>query len=155
HPPRVQVMEKAGLPYPPKGDGSQKREQYERDVFGNKDKRARIAMIGDLAPEKRMWTAFRTALQALEQGDPDYSACIQKVEDARKAFLDWTTRTQLPKSGEIISPDKDTDLTLLYVNNTIYGELSAGGWIEFPQWRERGTWGATLKVTLYNGDYYK
>src|SRR5262249_42111692 len=37
-------------------------------------------------------------------------------------------------------------------NNTIYGELRHGGWIDFPKWEERGT---TLKVTLYNGDYYK
>jgi hypothetical protein len=154
HPPRVQVMERAGVLYPPKGvGGSQRREQYENDVFGGKEKKDRIDMIGDLAPEKRMWTAFRAALKAIEQGKPDYEACMKKVEDARKAFLDWTSRTQLPKSGEIIiPPDPQTDLTLLYVNNTLYGELSEGGWVDFSKWKERGT---TLKVTLYNGDYYK
>src|SRR5262249_52976645 len=138
HPPRVQVMERAGLPYPPKEvEGSQPRERYEIDVFGGKTKAEPIAMIGDLAPEKRMWTAFRTDLDAIEKGTPDYKACIERVNEARDAFIDWTSRTQLPKRPEKVKVDLDTDLTLLYVNNTIYGELRHGGWIDFPKWEER------------------
>jgi hypothetical protein len=149
HPPRVQVIESAHLPFPPPNvPGSQPRSKYEKDVFGGKTSEQAIAMIGDLAPEKRMWTAFRNALKAIEKGNPDYAACIAEVDKAREAFRQWQARTILPSGVKV---DQDTDITLLFVNNTIYAEQQDGGIIDFPKWRTRGT---TLKVTLYNGDYY-
>jgi hypothetical protein len=68
--------------------------------------------------------------------------------DARNAYLDWRDRTHLP-SG--IRPDKKSDLTLLFVNNTIYGELTDGGFIDLPKWRTRPS---NVRVTLINGDYF-
>ena len=50
-----------------------------------------------------------------------------------------------------IAADKESDLSLIYLNNTIYGHFTDGSRIEFPKWRVRGTW---LKVALYNGDYF-
>lgn len=55
--------------------------------------------------------------------------------------------------------DKGTDLTILYVNNTIYGELSDRSnniadsiRIDFPKWGLRGT---QFSVTIYNGDFFE
>lgn len=52
-----------------------------------------------------------------------------------------------------MKPDPDTDLTLLYVNNTIYGEYSRGGWTRLDSWRSR-TDGNVVKITVLNGDYF-
>jgi hypothetical protein len=150
HPPRVQVMESSYVLVPPQGKaGSQPRFMYEQDVFGNKTPEQAIAMIGDLAPEKRMWTAFRDALRAIDQGVPDYRRSFDEVEKAREAFREWQSRTMLPSGVKV---DDETDITLLYVNNTIYGQQRDGAVIDFPNWRTRGT---TAKITLYNGDYYR
>jgi len=67
-----------------------------------------------------------------------------RIAEAQQAFSDWRDCTRLPQSVDV---DKASDLTLLYVNNTIYGEFTDGGLLNFPRWQERG---ATLKVTLYN-----
>ncbi|GAC1392898.1 MAG: hypothetical protein NVSMB38_18210 [Ktedonobacteraceae bacterium] len=153
HPPRVQVMENAGKELPP--CSGKKLPDFEIEVFGKNPmsskeaKRNAIEKISDLSPTKRMWTAFKAALQAIKDPDPDYKESLWRIRDAWCAYHEWKDRNHLPSGVQV---DPDTDLTLLYVNNTIYGELRDGGLVDFPQWRTRGT---QLKVTLYNGDYFK
>ena len=142
HPPRVQVMENAN-----KVVGDKTTAQWEEAVFGGKTKEQAIAQIGDLAPAKRMWTAFGTAQAALAR--KDYKAIASSIGDARAAFSDWRDRTLLPRGVKV---DPESDLTLLYVNNTIYGEFKDGSRIDFPAWVLRG---AKLKVMLINGDYFE
>lgn len=124
-----------------------------------------INRISDLAPEKRMWRAFRamqTLLGQLDTPGPGGTQSLQGPDDrlayenrwldllldARDAYLDWLHRTQLP-SGVVADPD--ADLTLLFVNNTVYGQITAGGVTMLPNWRRRGD---LVKVTLLNGDYF-
>ena len=106
---------------------------------------AAIARIGDLAPEKRMWNALREAQAAARAGD---YALVRKIvtNQARPAWLDWQNRTHLPcfrrdpETGECteeLEPDEGSDITILYVNNTIYGQLTAGGWVRWPVWETR------------------
>jgi len=149
HPPRVQVTENANKRIPP-GPQGKTLVEWETSVFGqhpSRDKEKALANIGDLAPEKRMWMAFRAAKVAL--GKRDYKGVGDSIEAARAAFRDWRDRTRLPQGVRV---DQASDLTLLYVNNTIYGEFRDGSRIDFPEWTHRGT---TLKVTLYNGDYFE
>jgi hypothetical protein len=149
HPPRVQVTENAGKKMPP-GPGGKTLVDWEKSVFGehpSADKTQAIARLGDLAPEKRMWTALRAARASLDAGD--YRQVGVRIEDARAAFRDWRDRTKLPRG---IKPDPDSDLTLLYVGNTIYGQFKDGERAEFPKWTQRG---ASLKVSLLNGDYFE
>lgn len=141
HPPRVQVTENAN-----KMAGGKTLVQWEQAVFGGKSKADAIAQIGALAPAKRMWTALLAAQTALAK--QDYTRVAARINDARYAFRDWRDRTRLPRG---IKPDQDADLTLFYVNNTIYGEFKDGSRIDFPQWNLRG---AKLKVSLINGDYF-
>lgn len=58
-----------------------------------------------------------------------------------------------------VDVDKSTDLTLLYVNNTLYGELSDRSnniadsiRIDFSKWGLRNT---RFAVTIYNGDFFE
>jgi hypothetical protein len=51
----------------------------------------------------------------------------------------------------MINNDKSTDLSLVYLNNTIYAHFTNGSRMDYPDWTTRGT---TVKVTLYNGDYF-
>jgi hypothetical protein len=149
HPPRVQVTENANKRVPPNPQGKTLVE-WESSVFGehpSANKEQAIAHIGDLAPAKRMWAAFRAAKAALSR--KDYRGVADRIEDARAAFRNWRDRTKLPAG---VSVDRQSDLTLFYVNNTIYGEFADGGRMDFPKWTLRGT---TLKVTLYNGDYFE
>jgi hypothetical protein len=146
HPPRVQVTENATKRIPPNPNGKTL-VQWEEGVFGGKTKEEAIAMIGDLAPEKRMWTAFRTGLDAFKKGN--YAKAASSIDEARNAFSDWRDRDRLPRG---IPVDPNSDLTLFYANNTIYGEFKEGTRSDFPKWRTRG---ATLKVTLLNGDYFE
>jgi hypothetical protein len=141
HPPRVQVTENGN-----KMVGGKSLVQWEQSVFGGKTKEQAIAQIGDMSPDKRMWAAFRAAQDALAK--KDYKGVSLRIGDARAAFRDWRDRTRLPRG---VKPDPNSDLTLFYVNNTIYGEFKDGSRIDFPQWSLRGT---TLKVTLINGDYF-
>ena len=141
HPPRVQVTENGN-----KMVAGKTLVQWEQAVFGGKSKEDAIAQIGSLSPAKRMWTALRAAQGALAK--KDYKGVALRIGDARDAFRDWRDRTRLP-SG--VKPDPDADLTLFYVNNTIYGEFKDGSRIDFPQWTLRG---AKLKVSLINGDYF-
>lgn len=110
---------------------------------------AAISRISDLAPEKRLWRVFglmRAAARADSGATGDDWLAL--LLDARDAFLDWRHRTRLPGGLE---PDPKSDITLLFVNNTIYGELRDGGYARIPDWRRRGD---LVKVTLLNGDYF-
>lgn len=142
HPPRAQSMENAHKIIPM----GKNIVQYERDVFGSGNP---IDKLGDLAPEKRMWRAFNGALEAINAKDsPEYVRCLQQLIDARNAFLDWSDRNRLP-SG--VQPDPASDLTLLFVGNTIYGQLRDGGLTDLLAWRKRGD---QVRVTLINADYF-
>jgi cytochrome oxidase Cu insertion factor (SCO1/SenC/PrrC family) len=148
HPPRIQVIENAN-----KKVGPLTTVEWETSVFGvnpradEQAKLAAIAKIGELAPEKKMWRALREAREAAERGDWERAAL--RIEAGQQAFFDWKDRTQLPHGVAI---DKSADLTLLYVNNTIYGQFTAGTLTLFPPFQTRG---ATFKVTLINGDNFE
>lgn len=121
-----------------------------------------IAMISDLAPAKRMWRTFHALNDMVidEWGDPVLiptdlderrkfgKDVLNLVLAARTAFLEWKDRTKLP-SG--LKPDIKSEVTILYVNNTMYGEFKDGGKHTYPKWRKRGD---AVKVTLVNGDYF-
>ncbi len=109
-----------------------------------------ISKISDLAPAKRMWRAFRLMQEEVSNpsGQDAAKRWINLLLDARNAYLDWLDRTHLP-SG--LKPDQMTDLTLLFVNNTTYGELREGGFVTYPDWRRRGDF---ARITLLNGDYF-
>lgn len=150
HPPRVQVMENANKPSPDPDHPELNLYEQEKLVFGAVRDVGKIRdMISDLSPAKRMWMAFNAIKSQLENVAPNHAACLVSLKEAWCSFQDWKDRNHLPRDVKV---DPDTDLTLLYVNNTIYGQLSDGGWSDFPKWRTRGT---QLKVTLINGDYYK
>lgn len=150
HPPRVQVTENANkrIPAIPLGAGKTLVE-LEVDVFGphpSDNKVDAIAKIGDLAPEKRMLAAFIAGQKAF--ANKDNNTAIGNIFQARDAFGDWRDRTKLPHG---IKVDKNADLTVFYVNNTMYGQFRDGTRADFPKWRLRGT---ELKVSLINGDYF-
>lgn len=145
HPGRVEVMENArkvamGRTLP----------QWETDTFGTnprKDEQAKlaaIAMIGDLAPAKRMWRAFKTLQET------GYNPRVMR--EAERAFHQWQNRSQLPDG---VKADPSAGITLFYVNNTIYGHVK--GWsrtLHHPlldKWHVRGF---KLHVHLINGDYF-
>jgi hypothetical protein len=117
--------------------------------FASSDYDPAINKIADIAPVKRMWRAFRALRTETNRSvPPGPEKWIPLMLDLRNAYLDWLDRNHLP-SG--IQPDPKSDLTLLYVNNTIYGELRDGGYTSFPDWRRRGD---KAKLTLLNGDYF-
>jgi len=101
-----------------------------------------IKKIGDLAPEKQMWNAVREARQAADKGD--WKAVTSIVRDeALPAYFDWLNRNQLPRGVKKWVADnfpdykKTTDVLLLYVNNSTYGELTNGAWGRWDSWEER------------------
>lgn len=106
-----------------------------------------IGRIGDLAPAKRMWLALRQAREAAARDDDREVARIVR-EEAVPAFRDWQDRTRLPAGVE---EDPEADITILYVNNTIYGELTDGAIVRWNAWEERPK---VLRVTAYNGDTF-
>lgn len=124
---------------------------WETKVFGTaprsseEAKQHAIAQIGDLAPSKRMWTALRQARDALARDDVEGLKAAGK--EGHLAFGDWLDRTRLPSGVRI---DQDADMTLLYADGTLYGELTDGRKV-FSRWQKRGE---RLKVTIYNADYY-
>lgn len=145
HPPRVQVTENAlkvamGMTLP----------DWERSVFGNdprasqEAKEAAIAMIGDLAPSKRMWSGLRRL-----QHTGYNPVAMAEIE---RAFFQWQERNILPDG---VTPDPNADVTLFYVDNTIYGQMKDyvfhNAQAELPKWKTRGT---TVKIKLINGDYF-
>jgi hypothetical protein len=156
HPPRAQVSENARKSSTALVGGrytTKTLHHWETSVFGDAPsgseaaKLAAIAKIGALAPEKRLWTAFRQALAEPRERWPAL------LDEAEAAFADWRDRTHLPRG---VKPDPDADVTLFYVNNTIYGQSriapSGTGFTDFPQWRLRG---ARYKVRLLNGDHFE
>lgn len=147
HPSRIQAIENVLVPL-----GGMPRNTFEIQVFGENPtaseeaKLAAIDMIGDIAPSKRMWTAFR-AIKAGAHGN-NLNALVGEAENA---FYDWKNRNELP-SG--VKEDPDADVTLLYVNNTIYGHVNGfvrDSQMEIKQFTKRGD---TVKIRLVNGDYF-
>jgi cytochrome oxidase Cu insertion factor (SCO1/SenC/PrrC family) len=161
HPPRAQAMDTSSKPVTafrnpcdPSDQGIEKTvHEWEVSVFGpaprssEQAKLAAIARIGDLAPEKQMWNALRQAHTAAEQGK--WEAVSEQARKGKMAYFDWIDRTQLPGNLE---PDPDSDLTLLYVNNTIYGEFTRGTLTNLPDFQTRGY---TARITLLNGDNFE
>jgi hypothetical protein len=144
HPPRVQAMENAAKKVGINPDGTPKTlVQWETSVFGSNPrsseaaKLAAIAQIGDLAPDKRMWQALRSAKTATT------SQVAALMQDALVSFADWADRTRLPRG---VAADPTADVTLFYVGNTIYGNATT-----FTNWKGRGS---IFKATLLNGDYF-
>ncbi len=153
HPPRVQAHENLlrGFVLP---DGTAvKRDHFEKLAFGanpRADEAAKlnaISMIGDLAPEKRMWSALRQ----VRANNPRRYELADLAEEFEASFFDWSNRNNLPRG---VTPDPDADVTIAYLNNTIYGQLKGyvnDAQIELRQWKNRGD---KIHVTLINGDYY-
>jgi hypothetical protein len=145
HPPRVQVSENAR-----KMIGGKSLAQWEIDVFGphpsasEAEKLAAIAKIGDLAPEKRMWNLLRDIKASRK-------ASSQNIQKLSRAFEQWQDRNKLPDG---VTADPDADWTLLFVNNTIYGQMKGirdDSHVEYPDWNLRGK---TVKIKLLNGDHF-
>jgi hypothetical protein len=142
HPPRVQVSENAF-----KVVGGKTLIQWEIDTFGpaprssETAKLAAIAQIGELAPEKRIWQALRDAKTATAW----QTAAL--MEDALVSFDDWRDRNKLPRG---VQADPNSDITLFYANNTIYGS-GVNGVQDFPKWKIRPQ---LFKATLLNGDHF-
>lgn len=171
HPGRVQVTENStkGIPQP---GGPRTLLQFETDVFGTNPradqatKEAAINMIGDLAPAKRMWNRLRELKAMMEAPSFDVAAAAPKVEDLRLSYLDWLTRTKLPRG---VTADPDADITLFYANNTMYGSSAksraqgAGSGLGAESFK--GTQFGFLNdwvlrpynfhATLLNGDHFK
>ena len=82
---------------------------FEKHVFGTMFTNP-IDALGDLAPAKRMWRAFKSALDVVNQPTPNFQDCFEQILDARNAYLDWKDRTHLP-SG--LRPDPASDLTFV------------------------------------------
>jgi hypothetical protein len=112
-----------------------------------KQKLFAIAQIGEIAPEKKMWRAVIEARQAADRRDWKAVESIVRGR-ALPAYFDWLNRNQLPAG---VTKDPDSDVTLLYVNNTTYGELTNGAWGRWDAWEERPK---KLKVTVLNGDNF-
>jgi hypothetical protein len=158
HPPRVQVVENAR-----KMIGGKTLPEWEIEVFGEapsaseEAKLRAISMIGDLAPAKRMWRALQGMTQLAERsprasGAAHVEQILDLLDETESAFAQWRDRTKLPDG---VALDPESDLTMLYVNNTLYGQMKDmvdDAQVDFPQWVARGT---TLKVKLYNGDYFE
>lgn len=145
HPPRVQVTENAR-----KVVAGKTLAQWETFVFGEHptaseaDKLAAIAKIGDLAPAKRMWNTLR-------QIKSDGKAKDNVISALTRAFDQWQDRNKLPDG---VTADPDADWTLLYANNTLYGQMQGiadDSHVEYPDWKLRGK---TVKIKLLNGDYF-
>jgi cytochrome oxidase Cu insertion factor (SCO1/SenC/PrrC family) len=148
HPPRVQVMDDANGKVAGKTLAEWEIETFGADPRASEEaKLEAIEQIGDLSPAKKMWQALRDARDAAAARDWRRVGAL--AAKGREAFQDWKERNQLPAGVDM---DREADLTLFYVNNTIYGEFTDGGLTNFPSWQTRG---AQLKVTLINGDYYQ
>jgi hypothetical protein len=159
HPPRVQVTENVLAPL---ADG-RPRNAEEIRVFGEnprqnqKTKLNAIAQIGDTAPAKRMWRMF-SELGGVNGQRPSFglingSSVRARAELIRQAFEDWQNRNRLPTGYEM---DPDYDLTVVYLNNRMYGQLKdhdgrAEVRMKDEQWSKRGD---QLKIKLLNGDYF-
>ncbi len=174
HPPRVQAHENLlrgfVVPNPgfdpdqPVGPGNPEsisvlRNHFEVEVFGENPrasedaKLAAISMIGDLAPAKRMWNALRALADDQKRGGPYWRRREERAlaQEFSAAFFDWSDRTRLPRG---VPQDPDADVTIAYMNNTIYGDLKGrfrDGQVELKKWTDRGT---KVHVAILNADYY-
>lgn len=181
HPPRVQVMENAnkrvnfdGVAGHNVGCQTEKYDgktlvQMEQAVFGDDpraDKPAAIRMIGDLAPAKRMYDALLKARE--EAGLQNFENIVEVIRDqALPAYYAWLDRLHLPCYDLEPSPDglcrdgfnadPEADVTIVYANNTIYGDFTSGRpttrgvWTRWEEWTRRPE---TLEVTIYNADNF-
>lgn len=149
HPPRVQVVENMNLTF---GAGKAPRNFFEASTFGanprasEEAKLQAISMIGDLAPAKRMWVALR----AIRDGAKG-RALRDWVDELEASFDDWQHKNRMPRG---VAADANPDMTLFYVNNTIYGEIKGfkrDMQREIFKWKKRGD---QVQVKLINGDYY-
>lgn len=131
--------------------------EWESDVFGvapsssEAAKEAAIDMIGELAPAKRMWRGFKALKQFYGNGQSSDLTAYLLVREIDAAYQDWQNRMRLPRG---VVADANSDSTLFYVNNTIYGEMDdtdGVAQIEFHRWTTRGE---TINIKLYNGDYF-
>jgi hypothetical protein len=152
---------------------------WERKVFrraGQFDRAWAIGRLSKYSPEMRMWTVLNDANNSLNQAKAPRTAAAAARSQyahiidmfrtdldgdgqpgiAQQAWDDWRDRTRLPRGlpkslMDAITADKDTDLSLVYMNNTIYARFSDGGRMDYPKWTVRGT---HLNVALYNLDYF-
>lgn len=147
HPPRIQALEN-GLAT----EVGVNLVDWERCVFGpnptasEENKLAAIAMIGNIAPAKRMWNMLR-AIKA----DPS-AATEQLLGNLEQAYDDWQNRTKLPTG---VARDDNFDVTLLYANNTLYGDLK--GYVDGSQritdsFNKRGD---QTRVKVMNADHFE
>jgi hypothetical protein len=171
HPPRIQAIENSrkcfSIPDAANPHGNDSTciplHEWEVSVFGrnptlNKQtKELAISKIGDLSPAKIMWVQFRSLLQQLGAAQSrDVDSMNKSLKTAKAAYFDWRTRTRLPGNLEV---DGESDITLLYVNNTIYGEFSTHGKplqfpeVRWPDWKRRDD--STLKVMIHNNDNFQ
>ncbi len=81
-----------------------------------------------------------------DDGDDEITALLDEIENA---YHDWFNRTKLP-SG--VTPDPESDLTLFYTNNTIYGQFTDKRTIQ--RWFEWTSRPGELRVTLLNDDRF-
>ncbi|EAQ25963.1 hypothetical protein ROS217_06439 [Roseovarius sp. 217] len=162
HPPRVQVTENMRVPL----RNGALRNTAESGVFGENPraseeaKLAAIGMIGDTAPAKRMWQMFREmggmTINSTNKhfgGGLNGSIIQAQMHLIRQAFDDWRNRGRLPTGYEM---DPDADVTVLFLNNTIYGQLKghngdANVIMDDGVWDKRGD---KVNIQLLNGDYY-
>ena len=144
HPPRVQVTENVL-----KMAGPRSLLEWETFIFGDdpegseEAKLAAIAMIGDLAPAKRMWNLLREFRDAPELVD---GADVDALE---AAFFDWRDRLSLPSGIEF---DDDYDVNIVYLNNTIYGKARGNG--NWEQTIDFDKPGDQVRIKVMNGDYF-
>ena len=152
HPPRVQAHENLARGFVVNGQAVD-RDFFEKQTFGvnpranEQAKLNAISMIGDLAPAKRMWSTLRR-IQAGGLKSTDLAGISSEFEES---FFDWGNRNKLPRG---IPEDPTSDVTLAYLNNTIYGHINGyinDAQVELRKWTTRGT---KVRITLINGDYY-
>jgi len=144
HPPRVQVTENVL-----KMAGPRSLLEWETFIFGEdpegseEAKLAAIAMIGDLAPAKRMWNLLREFRDAPELVD------ASSVDAFEAAYFDWRNRLSLPSGIEF---DEDYDVNVVFLNNTLYGKAKGNGnWEQTVPFDKPGD---QVRVKVMNGDYF-
>ncbi|NKE70271.1 hypothetical protein [Candidatus Manganitrophus noduliformans] len=143
HPPRVQVTEKLAKAAPDETGVMRDLLWWETSTFGanpRQDEASKlyaIGKIGELAPAKRMWQALRDARSA------SAGQVVELISDALISFRDWSDRTRLPRG---VQADPNSDITLVYLNNTLYANATS-----FNNWRGPG---AIFKATVLNGDHF-
>jgi len=144
HPPRVQVTENVLKMAGPRTLLEWETFVFGEDPEGSEDaKLAAIAMIGDLAPAKRMWNLLREFREAPELVD------AADVDALEAAFFDWRDRLSLPSGIEF---DDDYDVNVIYLNNTMYGK--AKGLRNWEQTVAFDKPGDQVRVKVMNGDYF-